>query len=60
MIQKRWCSLSTKVSRPFYDIVKIRAYKMLIFFTIYETMFENAITNLPITYSDKTKMPGKR
>ena len=36
---------------------------MLIFFvnifTIYETLFENVITILPVTYQNRTKMPGK-
>ena len=30
---------------------------MLIF--LHETLFENVITVLPITYQNKTKMPGK-
>ena len=29
-------------------------------FTIYETLFENVITISPITYQNKTKMPGKK
>ena len=33
---------------------------MLIFFTIYETLFVNVITLLLITYQNKTKMPGKK
>ena len=34
-------------------------YKTLIFFTIYEILFENFILILPITYQNNTKMPGK-
>ena len=43
MIKKRSCSLSTKDNRHFYDMVK-----MFIVFTIYETLFENVVTILPI------------
>ena len=60
MNQKRSCRLNSKVDRPFYDLVKIRVviiYNVNIF-TIYET-FENVIKILPITYQNKTKMPGK-
>ena len=61
MSQKRSCSFSTKVNRPFYDMAKIRAIIIhnVIFFTICETLFENIITTLPITYKNKTKMLGK-
>ena len=51
-IHKRSQSLSTKVNRPFYDMVKIRViiiYNVNIF-TIYETLFESVITILPKTY----------
>ena len=61
MIQKRSCSLNTKVNRPFYDMVRIRIILMknVNIFIIYETSFENLITILLITYQNKTKMPGK-
>ena len=61
MIQKKSCSLSTKVNRPFYDMVKIRVIiiSIVTIFTIYETLSENVITTLLITYQNKTKMPGK-
>ena len=61
MIQNRSCSLSTKVNRPFYEMVKI--FVIIIsnvsIFTIYETLFENVKTILPITHQNKTKMPEK-
>ena len=61
MIQKRTCSLSTQANRPFYDMVKIRVIikKNVNIFTIYETLFENVITILQITYQNNPKMPGK-
>ena len=61
MIQKRSCSLSTKVNRCFYDMVKTRVtvIQNVNIFTICETLFENIITILPITYQHKTKIPGK-
>ena len=61
MIQKRSCSLSTKDNISFYDMVKICVIiiENVTFFTIYETLFENVITILRITYQNKTKMPGK-
>ena len=57
MIQKRWWSLSTKINRPFYDMVKIRVIVIqnVNICNIYETLFENVITILPITYQNKTK-----
>ena len=60
MIQKRSCSVSTKVNRPFYDVVKICVIviKNVDILTIHET-FENVITILPITYQNKTKISGK-
>ena len=59
MIQKRSCSLSTKINKPFHDMVKIRVIitKSFNTFTIYETLFENVITISPMTYQKKTKMP---
>ena len=61
MIQKKSCSLSTKVNTPFYDMVKIGVtiISIVTIFTIYETLSENVITTLLITYQNKTKMPGK-
>ena len=61
MIQKRSCSLNTKVNRPFYDMVRIRItiMKNVNIFTLYETSFENIITNLSKTYRNKTKMHEK-
>ena len=69
MIQKRSCSLSTKVNRPFYDMIKIHVIIIQSFniFNIYqefnpcicETLFGNVITILPIIYQNKTKIPGK-
>ena len=55
-------SLSIKVNRPFYDMVKI--FCVIIIqnvnvITIYETLFENVITILPATYQNKIKMPRK-
>ena len=60
MIQKRSCSVSTKVNRPFYDVVKICVIVMknVDILTIHET-FENVITILPITYQSKTKISRK-
>ena len=60
MIQKRSRSLSTKDKRPIDDKVKIRVLIIwnVNIFTIYENLFENVITVLPITYQNKTKMPG--
>ena len=62
MFQKWPCSLSTNVNRTFYDMVKIRVIiiQNVNIVTIYETLFENAIIILPITYQNKTKMPGKK
>ena len=63
MIQTGSCSLSTKVNRPFYDIVKVLVViisNVNIFFTTYETLFENVTTILPITYQNKTEMSGKK
>ena len=62
MFQKWPCSLSTNVNRTFYDMVKIRVIiiQNVNIVTIYETLFENAIIVLPITYQNKTKMPGKK
>ena len=57
------CSLSTKVNRPFYDIVKVLVViipNVNIFFTTYETLFENVTTILPIIYQNKTEMSGKK
>ena len=61
MIQKRSRSLRTKVNKPLYDIVKVRVIiiQKVDIFAMYETLFENVITILPITYQNKTKMPGK-
>ena len=61
MIQKKSRSLSTKVNRPFYDMSKIRVMIILNvdIFVIYEILLENVITILPITYQNKSKMPGK-
>ena len=58
MIQKRTCSLSTQANRPFYDMVQIRVIikKNVNIFTIYETLFENVITILPLAYQIKTKI----
>ena len=58
MIQKRSCSLSTRVNQPFHDMVKIRVIiiENVNIFTIYETLFENATTILPIKYQNKTKL----
>ena len=49
MIQKKSCSLSTKVNEPFNDIVKIRVViiQNANIFTIYETLLENAVTIFP-------------
>ena len=60
MVQKMSYSLSTKVNRPVYDMVKIRVIIIwsVNIFTKYET-FENGITILPITHQNKTKMRGK-
>ena len=33
---------------------------MLIFFIIYETLFQNTVKTLPIIYQNKTKLPGKK
>ena len=62
MFQKWPCSLSTNVNRTFYDMVKIRVIiiQNVNIVTIYETLFENAIIILPITYQNKTEMPGKK
>ena len=62
MFQKWPCSLSTNVNRTFYDMVKIRVIiiQNVNIVTIYETLFEKAIIILPITYQNKTKMPGKK
>ena len=53
MIQKRLCSLSNKVNRPFYGMVKILIIVIwnANIFTVYET-FENVRTILPITYQN--------
>ena len=64
MIQKRSCSLSTKVNRTFNKnskLIKIRVIIMenVYIFTKYETVFENVITILPVIYQNKTKMPQK-
>ena len=32
---------------------------MLIFFIIFETLFQNVIAILPINYQNKTKVPGE-
>ena len=37
----------------------LQLYKMLIFFTIFETLFQNVTAILPITYQNKTKAPGE-
>ena len=62
MIHKRLCNLSTKVYRTFDGIVKIPVtiMKNVNIFTIYETLFENVITILSISYKNKTKIHGKR
>ena len=62
MIDKRSCNLSTKVYRPFYGIVKIPVtiMKNVNIFTIYETLFENVITIVSISYKNKTKIHGKK
>ena len=61
MIQKRACSLSTKVNRYFYDMVKIRVIIMcMLIFLEYMKLY--SIKNkkiLLITYQNKTKMPKK-
>ena len=61
MIQKVSC-LSTKINRPFYHMVKIRVIivQNVNIFIIYGALFENVITISPITYQNKTKMPGKK
>ena len=61
MIQKRSYISSTKDNIPFYDMVKIRVITIenVTFFTIHETLFKNVITILPISYQNKTKMPGQ-
>ena len=61
MIQKRPYSSSTKVNRPLYGMVKICVIiiqNVNILF-IYDTLLENVIIILLITYQNKTKMPGK-
>ena len=58
MIQKRSCSLRTKVNRPFHDMEKIRV-AINFFFAIFETLFQNVTAILPITYQNKTKVPGE-
>ena len=62
MTQNRSCSLSSKVNRPFYDMVKILVIIIsnVNIFTIYKALFENVATILPIIYQNKTKMPGKK
>ena len=42
-------------------MVKVRVIiiRNVNFFTIYETLLENVIATLPITYQNKNKMPGK-
>ena len=42
-------------------MVKVRAIiiRNVNFFTIYETLLENVIATLTITYQNKNKMPGK-
>ena len=59
MIQKRFSSLSTKVKKAFYGMVKVRVIIMqnANIFTTYEALFENVLTILPITFRNKT--PGK-
>ena len=60
MVQKRLYSLNTKANRPFCDVVKISIITQNVnVFTIYETLFENVITILPISYQNKIKMAGK-
>ena len=58
---KRSCSLSTKVNRSLCDMVKIRIIiiQNVNIFTIYETLFENVMTILLVTYLNKTKIPGQ-
>ena len=58
MIQKRSYILSTKINIYFYDIVKIRVIiiQNVNIFTIYQTLFQNVISILPIIYQNKTKM----
>ena len=57
MIQKISWSLSTNI----YDMVKVLAIfiEIATVFAIYETIFENTLTTLPITYQNKTKINGK-
>ena len=61
MILKSLRSLSTKVNRHFYDMVKIRVIiiQNINIFTIYGNLLENIITILSITYQNKTRMPQK-
>ena len=50
-----------RVNRPFYDMVKICVIIItnVNVFTKCETLIENVIRILPITYQIKTKIPGK-
>ena len=59
MIQKRSCSLSTKVNWHFYGMVKIRlVMKNVNILTINESLLKNGIKILPTIYQ-KLKFPGK-
>ena len=62
MIQKRLSIFSTKVNRSFYEMVKVHVIiiQKVIIFTIYETLFGNFKTILPVTYQNETSMHGKR
>ena len=54
---ERSCSLRTNV----YEMVKIRVIiiQNVNVFAIYGTVFQGVLKILPITYQNKTKMPGK-
>ena len=59
MVQKRSCSLSTKVDGHFRGMVKIGRMTMnnADIFTIYKSLLQNVIKMLPVIY--KTKLCRK-
>ena len=61
MIQKSSCSVSTKVNKYFYGMVKIHVIiiQNVNIFTIYETQFQSVINISLMIYQNKIKMPGK-
>ena len=61
MIQKRSCTLITKVNWDSYDMVKsgLIMINNVNIFTIYESLLQNVIKILPAIQHNKTKVLGK-